>query len=122
MHCPFCKPKPASILETSKLVFAMRDAYPVSKGHALVIPRRHVASVFELDADELRELAEVLAATKRRLDAELKPDGYNVGVNIGGAAGQTVMHAHVHVIPRYTGDVPNPRGGIRHAVVGKGYY
>ena len=99
------------ILE-NELAFAIYDKYPVSKGHVLVIPKRHYASYFDAAPEELTAINELIIQIKEILD-ELKPDGYNIGINVGEAAGQTVFHLHIHVIPRYSGDVDNPRGGIR---------
>lgn len=111
--CPFCsQPKESCVAQTST-VRAFRDSFPVSKGHTLVVPVRHVASIFDLTADELAELWRVVAQVRQQLADEFHPDGFNIGVNDGTAAGQTVPHAHVHVIPRYTGDVSDPRGGVR---------
>jgi diadenosine tetraphosphate (Ap4A) HIT family hydrolase len=95
------------------LAVVIRDAFPLSPGHSLVMSRRHVAGFFDLDADEQAAILELVNAARRSLDEELRPDGYNVGVNVGAAGGQTIPHVHVHVIPRYEGDVPDPRGGIR---------
>ena len=119
--CPFCATPRPTIWETADC-FAIPDAYPVTPGHTLVIPRRHVATWFDASADEQRGLMEGVAAVRAALDAELQPDGYNVGFNVGAAAGQTVFHLHVHVIPRYKDDVPDPRGGVRHLIPGKGNY
>lgn len=91
----------------------MRDGYPVSPGHTLILPRRHATTWFDATADEQREIGRAIAAVREQLDRELKPDGYNIGFNAGVAAGQTVMHLHVHVIPRFHGDVEDPRGGVR---------
>ncbi len=91
----------------------IRDRFPVSVGHSLIIPKRHVASLFELTAVEFSALHELLHTTREQLDAAYQPAGYNVGVNVGAAAGQTVFHLHVHVIPRYAGDCADPRGGVR---------
>lgn len=102
------------------LAFAIRDNYPVSSGHTLVIPRRPVAGWDETTRDEQLAILELVAVVKTQLHKEFDPDGFNIGVNEGAAAGQTIFHLHVHVIPRYTGDVPDPRGGIRHALMGKG--
>jgi len=104
------------------LVFTIRDGFPVSEGHTLVMPRRHVGSFFDATAEELDAIWETVRLVKEELDAELHPDGYNIGVNVGEAAGQTVDHLHVHVIPRYEGDMEDPRGGVRHVIPGKGYY
>ncbi|WP_420367191.1 HIT family protein [Curtobacterium sp. L1-20] len=104
------------------LVFAICDAHPVSPGHALVIPKRVVASWFDATADEVAAMTELVAVVKHQLDESHSPAGYNVGFNDGEAAGQTVFHAHVHIIPRFNGDVASPAGGVRHAVIGRGYY
>ena len=105
------------------LAFAIRDGFPVSPGHTLVIPFRVVPTWFEASPEEQRAILALVDEVKVQLDAgDPRPDGYNVGFNAGAAAGQTVMHLHVHVIPRYLGDVPDPRGGVRHVIVGKGNY
>ena len=111
--CPFCALPVARIVHANDLALAIRDAYPVSRGHTLVIPRRHVARFFDLDPPEREAVFALLDTARRALDAELAPDGYNIGINDGAAAGQTVPHLHVHLIPRFTGDQPDPRGGIR---------
>jgi diadenosine tetraphosphate (Ap4A) HIT family hydrolase len=120
--CPFCSPRTENVIASTSLVLTLLDAFPASPGHTLVVPRRHVESAFDLTEPELREILDAVRAAKASIDEKHHPDGYNVGFNVGTAAGQTVMHAHVHIIPRYSGDVPNPRGGVRHAVMGKGYY
>lgn len=97
----------------SDLVLTVRDAFPVSPGHTLVIPRRHVASVFDLDIMEKAALLGAIEEAKKGLDREFSPSGYNIGVNDGKAAGQTIPHVHIHLIPRYEGDCPDPRGGVR---------
>ena len=109
---------------SNALAFALRDLFPVSPGHTLVIPRRLVATWFDTTRDEQHALLDLVDVVKRQLDAEMdpKPDGYNVGFNAGEAAGQTVMHLHVHVIPRYRGDMDDPRGGVRHVIPGRGNY
>lgn len=104
------------------LCFVVRDANPVSPGHSLVIPVREIATWFDATPDEWESALRMVAAVKEELDEALTPDGYNVGFNAGCAAGQTVFHAHIHVIPRFEGDVENPIGGVRHAVVGRGHY
>jgi diadenosine tetraphosphate (Ap4A) HIT family hydrolase len=104
------------------LAFAVRDANPVSPGHTLVIPKRPIASWFDATADEVGDAMRLISVIKTQLDESHRPDGYNVGFNDGVAAGQTVFHAHIHVIPRFAGDVADPRGGVRHAVIGKGHY
>jgi diadenosine tetraphosphate (Ap4A) HIT family hydrolase len=102
--------------------FVVDDAFPVSPGHSLVIVNRHVESFFELTEEEVRSLMHLLQTVRRRLDKSLIPAGYNIGVNVGPAAGQTVKHVHIHLIPRYPGDTPNPIGGVRNIIPGKGAY
>jgi ATP adenylyltransferase len=119
-NCPFCHPS-RPVIAQSELVKSFYDGYPTSPGHTLVVPRRHVGTYFECTVEEKASLWEMVEMTCQILE-ERKPDGFNIGFNVGGAAGQTVFHAHIHVIPRYKGDVPNPKGGVRHAVLGKGYY
>ena len=111
--CPFCKPHPERIIDQGSLTFVLWDAYPVSPGHALVLTRRHVVSFFETTMEERAELLECVDRARAAIEVELKPDGYNIGINDGAAAGQTVPHLHVHVIPRYRGDSADPRGGVR---------
>jgi len=122
MSCPFCEPIGREIVAANELAIAFRDAYPVSDGHTLVVPRRHVASWFEATEAERAAILTLADEVKLALDAELAPDGYNLGVNVGAAAGQTVMHLHVHVIPRYAGDVDDPAGGVRFVIPGRGNY
>lgn len=101
---------------------AFRDAYPVSPGHTLVIPQRHVASLFDTTPDERAAMFELLEMAKRQLQLEFSPAGYNIGINDGPAAGQTVGHLHIHLIPRYPGDRPDPRGGVRWVIPEKADY
>jgi diadenosine tetraphosphate (Ap4A) HIT family hydrolase len=119
---PFLAIPESEWVASNALAFAIRDRYPVSPGHTLVIPRRQVATWFEATPEEQHALFALVDEVKRGLDAELRPDGYNVGFNVGEAAGQTVFHLHVHVIPRFQGDVADPRGGVRHVIPGKGNY
>lgn len=111
--CPFCELAPERVLLSNLHGLVFRDAFPVSPGHTLVIPRRHVGSLFDIDTKERDALLALLEDAKRRLDKELKPAGYTIGINDGPAAGQTVPHLHIHLIPRYEGDVEDPRGGVR---------
>jgi len=115
------KPRDTWLAENT-LAFAIPDGYPVSAGHTLVIPKRPVPTWFEATEAERHALMALVEEVKALLDASHQPDGYNIGINIGAAAGQTVMHLHVHVIPRYVGDVPDPRGGVRHVMPGRGNY
>ncbi|MCK9278744.1 MAG: HIT family protein, partial [Methanoculleus sp.] len=104
------------------LCYARYDRYPVSPGHLLLIPFRHVAGPFDATDGEQAALLALVREAKAFLDERFHPDGYNVGVNVGTAAGQTVMHLHVHVIPRYAGDMADPRGGVRGVIPEKRKY
>ena len=109
--CPFCR-DPEFIIE-NELAFASWDSYPVNPGHCLITPRRHVAEYFQATAEEKIAIWTLVDQMKAIIDKEHKPDGYNIGVNIGAAAGQSVPHIHIHMIPRYWGDVEDPKGGVR---------
>ena len=111
--CIFCTIPEDRVVLSSALACMIEDGFPISPGHSLVIPRRHVASLFELNEEERTALLTLLEQAKERVAGRYRPDGYNIGINDGAAAGQTVMHLHVHLIPRYQGDVPDPRGGVR---------
>jgi diadenosine tetraphosphate (Ap4A) HIT family hydrolase len=121
-HCPFCSVEQARAAWSSPLVFALWDLYPVSLGHALVVPRRHATSWTELTADEKAALIAGVDAARALIEERYQPHAYNVGYNDGAAAGQTIVHFHVHVIPRYQGDVLDPRGGIRWVLPDKAAY
>lgn len=112
-ECPFCKISAAWVSLANDVAFVQRDGYPVSKGHTLIIPRRHVESFFDCTAEERQGLLSLLVQAKEQLDEQCQPDGYNVGINDGQTADQTVMHLHIHLVPRYTGNCADPRGGIR---------
>lgn len=120
--CPFCSLDASRIVFADEYVLALDDAYPVSPGHALAVPRRHVVSWFDLSDVERQSLMVMLDLLKQRIEQSAKPDGYNIGINDGPAAGQTVHHVHMHLIPRFDGDVPDPRGGIRWVISGKARY
>jgi diadenosine tetraphosphate (Ap4A) HIT family hydrolase len=111
--CVFCSLPPARLERTSALSWAIRDGFPISPGHTLIIPKRHVASFFELTTEERADLLALLDEAKADLDREFSPQGYNIGINDGTAAGQTIGHVHIHLIPRFAGDRPDPRGGVR---------
>ena len=119
-NCVFCEEQD-KILENSKC-FAIYDRFPVSKGHLLIIPMRHFPNYFEATKDELAGFNEMVFEAQERLNSLYSPDGYNIGINCGEVAGQTVMHTHVHLIPRYTDDVTDPRGGIRGVIPTKQKY
>ncbi len=110
------------IVEAREHAFAVLDAYPISPGHTLAIARRHVPDVFDLTADEIADILRLIRSARDRIDRTLRPTGYNIGVNIGRDAGQTVMHVHIHVIPRYPGDCEDPPGGVRGVKPGKARY
>jgi diadenosine tetraphosphate (Ap4A) HIT family hydrolase len=111
-ECPFCAP-PVELLGANELAVAFPAGYPVSPGHALIVPRRHEADFFSLTAAEQAALVALVNPVRSLLAERFAPDAFNLGVNAGKAAGQTIQHVHLHVIPRYTGDVPEPRGGVR---------
>lgn len=120
MSCAFCG-KVERIKETA-LSFAIYDIYPVNRGHVLIIPKRHVSSYFDLTKEEKEDLHSLMEEMKEHLDREFKPDAYNIGVNVGEDAGQTIMHVHMHLIPRYHGDIEVPRGGVRGVIPEKRIY
>ena len=120
--CPFCNLTPDRIIDESDYTITIRDGFPVSEGHTLIIPKRHVQSFFDLQAIEKAAILQALDEAKEALDREFNPDGFNIGINDGEAAGQTVMHLHVHLMPRYKGDTEDPRGGVRHVFPGKAKY
>jgi diadenosine tetraphosphate (Ap4A) HIT family hydrolase len=114
-HCPFCDPGKRVIVE-NQLAASLRDAQPASRGHTLIVPKRHCTSFFDLTPEEVEACYELLRRERENLLRDLRPDGFNVGVNDGAAAGQSVEHTHWHLIPRYRGDHPDPRGGVRHVI------
>lgn len=120
--CPFCTIDPARIIRGCPLTISLWDGFPVSPGHALLVPRRHIASWADATDDEKHALITAIDHARALIDDLHHPHGYNIGFNDGRAAGQTVMHLHVHVIPRYEGDVPDPRGGVRWVVPSKARY
>jgi diadenosine tetraphosphate (Ap4A) HIT family hydrolase len=119
-NCPFCALPADRILLLADEALVIRDAFPVSPGHTVVIPRRHIGSFFDLTDAERACVLELLAQAKADLDLSFQPDGFNIGINDGAAAGQTVRH--LHLIPRYRGDAPDPRGGVRWVLPAKAKY
>lgn len=111
--CLFCKPKSKEVLAETDLAALVTDTYPVSKGHCLVIPKRHIKTYFECTEEENRDFRILILKAQEYLDKAYSPDGYNIGNNNEIAAGQSVFHLHIHIIPRYKGDVENPKGGVR---------
>ncbi|MFW6047424.1 MAG: HIT family protein [Candidatus Woesearchaeota archaeon] len=114
MNCIFCNTDELDIIIEFEKVYAIYDNYPVNTGHMLIIPIRHYTNFFETRPEELEQIYALLKKAKDKLDELYSPDGYNIGINNGKAAGQTIMHLHIHLIPRYDGDVNDPRGGVRH--------
>jgi diadenosine tetraphosphate (Ap4A) HIT family hydrolase len=124
-NCLFCdrfNSEKHLIITDNEFAYSGWDINPVSEGHALIVPKRHVLSFFELSDDEVLAIYELARETKEIIDAKYHPDAFNIGINDGEAAGRTVHHLHLHLIPRYAGDVPEPRGGVRHIIPGKGAY
>lgn len=111
--CPFCGVVTESKVLENQSFYAVFDKYPVNPGHVLIVSKKHIHDLFCLGETEVRHLYEIINQAKGILDAKYKPDGYNIGANCGYAAGQTIPHFHLHIIPRYRGDVQDPRGGIR---------
>ena len=116
-NCELCAPDKA--LFENALAYVRYDNNSLSRGHVLVVPKRHVANFFDMTAEEQSAVLALLNQAQKASQAQHSPDGYNIGVNIGKAGGQARMHVHVHLIPRYAGDVSDPRGGIRCVLAGK---
>ncbi len=109
--CELCTPN--DVVLESDVAYVRYDNHSLSRGHVLIIPRRHVASFFDMTTDEQHAVLSLMNEAKRFIEKQFSPDGYNIGANVGKAGGQSRMHVHVHLIPRYIGDVPDPKGGIR---------
>lgn len=126
LPCPYCglieNDDEDRLFAQNLLAVAITDGFPVSDGHTLIAPRRHVSSFFELEKDEREAMFELLELTRLLLDGKHSPDSYNIGINDGPMAGQTVPHCHMHLIPRYEGDVEDPRGGVRWVIADKAKY
>jgi diadenosine tetraphosphate (Ap4A) HIT family hydrolase len=120
--CAFCHLSPEHIVHQSEFCLVIRDAYPISPGHTLIVARRHVASFFDVTDDERTDLMQLVVQARESLVREFGPAGYNIGINDGPAAGQTVPHLHIHLIPRYPGDRVDPRGGVRWVLPDKASY
>lgn len=122
-HCVFCQIDPSRELVLESRYFnAIYDIYPVSKGHLLIISKRHCENFFDLTEAEQHDAIIQINLVKKIIDEKFHPDAYNIGVNIGSAAGQTIPHVHIHIIPRYLGDMSNPRGGVRGVIPEKQQY
>jgi len=121
--CLFCSIPDERVILSNELAFAIADGFPVTAGHTLVIPKRHVEDYFGLTQAELIACNELLHLLREKaLAGDSTIEGFNIGMNAGAVAGQTIFHCHIHLIPRRAGDVENPRGGVRHLIPGKGYY
>lgn len=120
--CPFCNLPSERIIHSNDYGLVIRDGFPVSPGHTLIIPKRHVDSFFNLNAEERIGLLGLLDIAKAGIDQEFSPHAFNIGVNDGPAAGQTVPHLHIHLIPRFVGDLPDARGGVRWIIPEKAKY
>lgn len=123
-ECLFCKWKDEKekIVLENELAFAVFDEFAVSKGHMIFMTKRHVKDFFETTKEERIAIFELIDEAKKIIDKKYKPTGYNIGMNCGVSAGQSVMHIHTHLIPRYNGDVENPRGGVRGVIPSKKDY
>ncbi|WP_328591536.1 HIT family protein [Methylotetracoccus oryzae] len=121
-HCPFCALKADRVVFENELALAIADGFPVSPGHMLILTRRHLGSFFESSEEERMSLLSLLWRAQAHLDEHYRPDGYNVGINDGTPAGQTIPHLHIHLIPRYRGDQHDPRGGVRWVIPEKADY
>ncbi len=122
-NCPFCAPEAErELLTESATAYAILDKYPVSAGHALIIPKKHLSSYFDLSTHTKTACWLMVDRVRMLLAERFHPDGFNVGINVGATAGQTVPHVHIHLIPRYENDVENPTGGVRHVIPEKGNY
>jgi diadenosine tetraphosphate (Ap4A) HIT family hydrolase len=123
LDCVFCdRLTGGNLVAANELAAAFPDAFPLNDGHCLIVPRRHEADFLALTAEEQAAIWALVPAVRRHVEQTGAPDGYNIGINVGEAAGQTVAHAHLHVIPRYRADVPDPRGGIRWIIPAKAQY
>lgn len=122
--CLFCQKylEKDNVLYENDTVYVVKDSYPVSKGHVLIITKRHIKDYFETTEKEVLDMDQALKVMEERIHTEYKPDGFTIGINNGSAAGQTIMHLHLHLIPRYFGDVTDPRGGIRGVIPAKQKY
>ena len=120
--CVFCDIDHSKITNQNTLAYVTPDKFPVTKGHTLIIPKRHVTDYFGLSESEITAINSLIFKKKEKLSLDITIEGYNIGVNCGKVAGQTVFHCHIHLIPRRKGDVENPRGGVRHVISGKGDY
>lgn len=122
MSCAFCNISPDEIIIENEYSFAKYDKYPVNLGHVLIIPKRHFANYFDSTHEEKLAILDLVDKCKTLLDKKYYPDGYNIGINCGQEAGQTIFHLHIHLIPRYVGDIKDPTGGVRGVIPHKRIY
>ena len=122
LHCPFCNADPARVFFESELVSGLWDGFPVSPDHALLVTRRDAAIWLDATPEERHALTDAIGIAQSAIAGSHRPHGFNIGINVGEATGQTVMYLHMHVIPRYTGDLPDPRGGVRWVLPDKAVY
>ena len=123
MTCIFCSIDTSRVIARNKLAYAIKDGFPVTQEHTLIIPHRHAETFFDLTKDEISACLNLLREQRNHIiENDSSVTGFNIGINAGASAGQTVFHCHIHLIPRRTGDVEDPRGGIRHVIPNKGYY
>lgn len=120
--CIFCNLRDERIIYECNHTIAFIDTYPASPGHTLVVPKRHIPTYFDATEDEILAIGKAVQICKEFLDNEFNPDAYNIGINNGEAAGQSIKHLHVHIIPRYRGDVEDPKGGVRWILKNKANY
>ena len=121
--CLFCNIPPVRIVLENELAYAVRDGYPVTEIHSLIIPKRHIQDYFDLTKEELIACDQLIRSLKDEIsNSDNSVNGFNIGMNSGETAGQTIFHCHIHLIPRRTGDVDNPRGGVRRIIPGMGNY
>jgi len=122
-ECLFCNKKKQKIIYCNKFIYVVRDSFPVTKYHSLIIPHRHVSNFFDLNNDELKSLSKILKKERQSLlNLDKKITAFNIGANVGKEAGQSIMHCHIHLIPRRKGDIENPRGGVRGVIPSKQKY
>ncbi len=115
VRCPFCNVT-SKIVDSNKKAFAVKDLYPVREGHTLIIPKRHCSNFFELTEEEVIECFRLLKNQKKSLQESIHPDGYNIGINVGDAAGQKIFHVHIHLIPRFNKETPDEKRDIKHYI------
>ena len=121
--CLFCNIPPVRIVLENELAYAVRDGYPVTEMHSLIIPKRHIQDYFDLTTEELIACDQLIRSLKDEIsNSDNSVNGFNIGMNSGETAGQTIFHCHIHLIPRRTGDIDNPRGGVRNIIPGMGNY